>query len=61
MPIWVMGGANTTLSTEGAVLKGADMSDMWPSYKFESIGIAIYMVWMELDELVSGVRIAVQQ
>ncbi len=61
MPIWVMGGANTTLSTEGAVLKGVDMSDMWPSYKLKSIGIAIHMVWMELDELVSGVRIAVQQ
>jgi len=56
-----MGGANTTLSTEGAVLKGVDMSDMWPSYKLKSIGIAIHMVWMELDELVSGVRIAVQQ
>jgi len=56
-----MGGANTALSTEGTVLKGVDVGDMWSSHGLENGGVPICMVWMEWGELVGGVGVAVQQ
>ena len=60
MPIWVIGGANTTLPTEGVVLKGMDVSDMWPRWKPEDVGFTICTVWLELGTLVGGVGVAAQ-
>ncbi len=61
MPIWVMGGANTVLSIEGVVLEGVDVNDMRPSHKLENGRVPVHMVWIELNKLMSGVRVAVQQ
>ncbi len=61
MPIWVIGGANNALSIEGVVLKGVDVGDVQPDYRLENGGVTICMIWVELGELVSGVRIAAQQ
>ncbi len=60
MPIWVIGGANTALSTEDVVLKGVDVGDMQPSCRLENESIAICTVWPELGKLVGGVGVTVQ-
>ena len=59
--MWVMGGANTTLGTEGDMLEGVDVSDVRSSCGLENGGIPIRTVWTELGELVGRVRIAAQQ
>ena len=61
MPIWVIGGANTALSTEGDMLEGVDVGDVQSSRGLEDSGVTIRLVWMECGELVSGVGVAVQQ
>jgi len=59
MPIWVMGGANTMLGTEGDVLKGVDVGDVQSSHGLENGGVPIRMVQTELGELVGRVGVAV--
>ncbi len=56
-----MGRANTTLGTEGNVLEGVDVGDVWSSCGLENGGIPICMVWTELSELVGRVGVTVQQ
>jgi len=60
MPIWAMGGANTTLPTEGVVLEGVDVGGVQPSRGPENVGVAICMVCLELGKLVGGVGVTVQ-
>ena len=59
--MWVMGGANTVLGTEGNVLEGVDVGNVRSSRGLENGGVPICTVWMELSELVGRVRIAAQQ
>ncbi len=56
-----MGGANTTLSTEGVVLEGVYVGDMQPSHRLENEGIAIYTVWPKVGKLVGRVGVTAQQ
>jgi len=55
-----MGRANTAFSTEGVVLKGVDICNMWPSHRLENMGVTIHTVWPEFSELVGGVGVTVQ-
>jgi len=61
MPIWVIGGTNSMLGTEGNVLKGVDMGDVRSSHGLENGGVPICTVRTELGKLVGRVGIAVQQ
>ncbi len=56
-----MGGANNLLPTEGVMLKGVDVGDVWPNHRLENGGVTICTIWAELDELVSRIGVAVQQ
>ena len=60
MPIWVMGGTNTALPTEGVVLEGVDIGDVRPSRRLENMDIAIHMVWLEVSKLMGRVGVTVQ-
>ena len=55
-----MGGANTMLSTEGVVLEGVDIGDVWPSRRLENVDIAICTVWLEVSKLMGRVGVTVQ-
>ncbi len=55
-----MGGANTALSTEGVVLEGVDVGDMWPRWKPKNVGFTIRMVWLKGGKLVGRVGVTVQ-
>ena len=58
MPIWVMGGAYTVLSTEGDVLKGVGVGEVGPWQKLKEFGVVpINAVGVKCGELVSGVGI----
>jgi hypothetical protein len=58
MPIWVMGGAYTALSTEGDMFKGVDVGEVRPWWKLEKFGVVpISAIGIECGELVSGVGI----
>ncbi len=61
MPIWVMGGANTMLSTEGVMLEGVNVGGMQSDHGLENGGVTIHMIQMELSKLVGGVEVTVQQ
>ncbi len=60
MPIWIMGKTSVALSTEGLVLKGVDIGDVWSNCRLENSGIAIHTIWVELGKLVGGVGVTVQ-
>jgi len=55
-----MGGANTTLSTEGVVLKGVDVGNVQPSCEPKKVGFAICTVWPEFSKLVGQVGVTAQ-
>ena len=48
------------LSTEGVVLEGVDVGDMWPSCRPENVGFAIHTVWPEVGKLVGRVGVTAQ-
>jgi hypothetical protein len=58
MPIWVMGGAYTMLSTEGDVLEGVGVGEVGPWQELKEFGVVpIGAVETEHSELVGSIRI----